>query len=575
MELKETDQITAQPTAAAEPTPSPAASLKGKLAAMKQSKPKKRSKKGRNAIILVLVLVAAVLFWKLQAKKPADTAVTYTKASVERQDISEELSGSGTLQPADTYTVTALVSGEITADYFEEGDTVSEGDVLYTLDSSNASSGVTQAQMNYQTAVDAKYPKATMSGIVKEVFVHNGDTVNSGTAICEIVGSNRLVIDFLFSYTSANDFYVGQEATVYINSFAGTLTGTVTAVSASYTVSSNGKELSTVRVEVDNPGLVTADYTATAVVGGNYSYGDASIRMSGSTTVTASGSGTVKGLSLLAGDSVASGATVCTIESDSIDKQITNAKLSLDNSHDTLDNYSITSPISGTVVDKNAKAGDNLSSSANSGGMATIYDLTYLKMTLSIDELDISKVSVGQRVSITADAVEGDFTGYVSKVSIAGNTSGGVTTYPVTIIIEDYGALRPAMNVNALIVTSEVSDVLTVPNAAVGRGNTVLLTADSPSAKAALADSSALPDSSAPEGYVTVSVETGISNDNFIEIISGLQEGDTVAYIPPTASGSMNMMMMGMSGDMAMSEAAPAGDMSGGRPDGGSGGPRG
>ena len=157
-------------------------------------------------------------------------------------------------------------------------------------------------------------------------------------------------------------------------------------------------------------------------------------------------------------------------------------------------------------------------------GMAVIYDLSYLQIEMAIDELDISQVKEGQTVTITADAVDGTFTGYVSKVSIDGTTTNGVTTYPVTVILKEYGDLLPGMNVNASIMVSEVSDVLAVPNEAVNRGNTVLVTSDSPSA------ANALTDQTAPDGYAYVQVETGTSNDDYIEITSGLQEGDTVAY---------------------------------------------
>ena len=74
---------------------------------------------------------------------------------------------------------------------------------------------------------------------------------------------------------------------------------------------------------------------------------------------------------------------------------------------------------------------------------------------------------------------------------------------------------------------------------AVNRGNTVLITSDSPSAVNAL-------DQEAPDGYVYVQVETGVSDDSYIEITSGLQEGDTVAYIQTSSSGGMDMMMGGM-----------------------------
>ena len=423
----------------------PAAPKKGRL---------KKLLKGKKRKCLALLLVAAVVAGILAARglggQEASAEASYQTATVEKRNITRSLSSSGTLQPADSYTVSTLVSGEILSDTFEEGDQVAEGQLLYTLDSSSASNSqtqaknsYTQAQTNYKQAVEAKYPTADMSGTVSEVYVKNGDTVSAGTELMRI----------------------------------------------------------------------------------------------------------------------------CTITGDSVDNSIENAKISmenaqssLENAQETLDDYSITAPISGEVVTKTAKAGDKIEGGSD-GTLCVIYDLSYLEMTMSIDELDISDVAVGQEVQITADAVEGTtYTGVVTKVSVAGTTSGGITTYPVTVRIDETEGLRPGMNVDAEIILESAEDVLAIPSGAVNRGNTVLITADSPSAANAV-------DQEAPEGYVYVEVETGISDDSYTQVLSGLQEGDTVAYLQ-TASGSDGMVMgaMGMmpSGGMGGMSGAPGGGMDGG-----------
>ena len=100
------------------------------------------------------------------------------------------------------------------------------------------------------------------------------------------------------------------------------------------------------------------------------------------------------------------------------------------------------------MIEKNFKAGDKVEG-MNSGSLAVVYDMSYLKLEMAVDELDISKVEAGQSVTITADAVEGQtFTGVVDNVSINGTTAGGATSYPVTILIKDYGDLKPGMNVS-------------------------------------------------------------------------------------------------------------------------------
>ncbi len=526
-------------------------------------------KKSRKWIVLCVLAVAviggAAAFMSRTKAKAAKAETSYTTASVEKRSITNSLTGSGTLQPADSYTVTTLVSGEVLSDAFEEGDMVEKDQLLYTIDSSDVSTTESQAQTSYSQALKAKYPTADISGTVSEVYVSNGDAVNAGTELLKISASNDLTIDFQFSYANDGDFYVGQPARIYITGYAGYIDGTVAQVGGSSMANDTGMKMTTVRVKAANPGLVTGDCTASATIGNYTSYGQTTVKIGTGSTITASASGKVSGLTLMPGDSVSNGQRICTITGDSVDNQIENAKTSLENAQERLDDYRITSPITGTVVEKTVKAGDNVGTGSNSNStLCIIYDLSYLQMTLNIDELDIDNVEVGQTVNITSDAKEGQtFTGVVTKVSVVGTTSGGTTTYPVTVRIDDTEGLRPGMNVDAEIVLTSADDVLAIPGTAVNRGNTVLITSDSPSAANAL-------EQEAPEGYVYVQVETGVSDDSYIEVTSGLQEGDTVAYLRTASSGSGNMMMGGMPSDMG-------GGMGGGMPSGGmpSGGPGG
>ena len=152
-------------------------------------------------------------------------------------------------------------------------------------------------------------------------------------------------------------------------------------------------------------------------------------------------------------------------------------------------------------------------------------------MTINVDELQVSSLKVGQSVQVTADAVKDKtYEGLVTRVSMKGDTSGGTTTYPVTVRIDETTGLRPGMNANAEIVVAQVKNALTVPNAAIVRGGYVLVRQDSPSAVNADASMSA------PEGYVYVKVKTGVSDDNYTQVTSGLSESDTIAYDPSSVS---------------------------------------
>lgn len=490
------------------------------------------------------VLAALVLFWAL--KRSPEQQVTadpeYVQNAPQVQDVSNSLSGVGTLKPAQTYTVTSLVDGKILAADFEEGDVVEEGTVLYTVDSADAATNVEkaqialeQAQRNYEKVVDRQYVRAEASGTVSVLKVKKGDEITSGQEVAIIRDSSTMLLSLLFPAVDAANFWVGQDALVTLDGTFEQIPGRVLSVTGTDALGTGNMLTRTVVVAVPNAGGLTTAQAATASVAGIHSIASAAFTYNDEKTLTASAAGTVTGLLVKEGDAVDKDAILIELSGDDLTESIQsasetlrNAELSMKNMEDTMANYTITSPIKGTIVQKNYKQGDSLSTGKE---MCIIYDLSYLEMVISVDELNISALEVGQPVVITADAVNGQsYEGKVTRVSVAGNTSGGTTTYPVTIRIDQTEGLRPGMNANAEIVTAKSSQTLTVPNAAIIRGNYVLVTTDSPSA--ANADESM----TAPEGYVYVPVKTGVSGDDYTEILSGLCAEDTIAYDPTTVT---------------------------------------
>lgn len=568
--------------------------VKPKGDAIAQAEPSKQRKwhltKPKHGKRWLILSVTAVLLLALAGKfllvqRPAAAAISYTEESVAKRTITNSLTGSGTLQPANSYTVTTLIEGEVLSANFEEGETVEADTVLYEIDSDDAAANIekaqislNQAQRSYESTAENQTVQANSSGTLYTLEVKKGDEVSQGQTIATIRNDSAMTLTVPFPAEDAATFYVGQAAQVTLDGSFETLSGTVETVSGSEVVGTGNTVTRKVTIAVQNPGGLSASQVAAASVNGLGSAGNGTFTYQSESTVTASASGTVTAVHASEGSTVSKGQTLITLGGDDLEDQLQNAadslrnaELSMENTQKQLENYTITSPISGTIIDKEYKAGDTVESGKT---LCTIYDLSYLEMTLSIDELDISTVEVGQAVQITADAVEGKtFTGTVTKVSVAGTTSGGITSYPVTVRIDEADELLPGMNVDAEIVLEEAADTLAIPSSAVtrGSGNTslVLVTQDSPSAANAV-------EQEAPEGYAYVQVETGISDDSYVQILSGLQEGDTAAYVArSTESGSM--MMGGMPG--AMGGDMPAGMPSGmgGAPGGGmpSGGPGG
>ena len=485
---------------------------------------------------VVVVAAAGAVFLIGGGNKAASRDVTYAETTPTRQDVSNSLSGTGTLNPANTYTVKSLVDGKILTGGFEEGDKVEEGDVLYTIDSSDASTNLEkasialqQAQRSYDKTVDLQYVRAEVDGTVSSLKVAKGDQVTSGQEVAVIRDSSKMLLNLLFPAADAANFSVGQSADVVLDGTFETLKGTITAVTGTDELSTGNLLVRTVTIRVNNAGGLTTAQAATASINGVSSIASATFAYQAERTLTALASGTVSAINVQEGDAVSKGDILIELTGDDLTESIQSAseslrsaEISMQNLQDNMSNYTITSPISGTIIEKDAKQGDALTSGST---LCVIYDLSYLEMVINVDELQIGALSVGQKVQLTADAVtDKTYVGTVTRVSMKGSSSGGTTTYPITIRIDNTDGLRPGMNANAEIVVAEANNALVVPNAAVIRGGYVLVSKKSPSA------ANAVEDMDAPDGYVYVKVETGVSDDSYTEIKSGLQEDDTVAY---------------------------------------------
>ena len=536
-------------------------------------------KNGKKLVAVLVVLVLLIALFAPKGKKKAVSAETqYTTVSPENRDITNVYSASGTLSAANAYTVKPLVKGEVLTADFEVGDTVEKGDVLYTIDSSDVISGVekaalnlNQAQRSYDDAVDAQYIRTDIGGTVASFKVRVGDVVTAGQEVAAIRDDTTLLLSLEFPAADAANFTVGQSAEVLLDSTFEAIGGTVQSVSGADTLSSGNLLVRTVTIAVKNTGNLTAAQAATATINGVSALSSARFSYQREQTVTAQQNGIVSALCVKEGAQVSADTALIQLSGDNLTKQMQNAsdslrsaELSVEDTQKQVDDYTITAPISGTIISKDVKVGDTVGTSASSvETMCVIYDMSYLEMTLNVDELEILSIKEGQEATITADAIPNQtFRGVVTSVSKSGTTTGGTTTYPVTIRIDEMGDLLPGMNATAEIVTESAEDTLSVPNEAIVRGNYVLVTKDSPSA--ANADDSM----TAPEGYVYVKVTTGVSDDDYIAVTSGLQAGDTVAYNSALnvsgSSGEMQFVVDG--GDMG---GAPAGGGPGGGGPGG------
>ena len=525
-----------------------------------QAPKKKRKWVKRLVIVLVIAAILAFLLSRCVGAGQQVLSSVYLPYTVQRQDMTVSVSGTGAIEPIHAYRVTSLVSGEILEAPFEEGQTVRAGDVLFRIDAGDLENSIQQLQLNVRSAQlnlddlletrgDNRSVTAGDDGIVTELYVDQGDTVTAGAPIADVLDRDHMKLELPFHAADAAGFRVGQSASVTVSNNAGTLTGTVDSIAATNSVGPGGTLVRNVTILVDNPGVLTEESQGSASVGGAACASGGTFTYAASGQIIAEASGDLDVLNVREGDRVYEGQVVGRISETDLDTQIENARialenaqLSLQNAQNQLEDYTITSTIDGEVIEKNLDVGDNISGMTASGSTAAyaavIYDRSRLTFDMDIDEKDISQIKVGQKVEITADALDDmSFTGVVDKININGSTSSGNTVYPVTVLVD--GAppeLYPGMNVSASIIVEEAGEVLALPVEAVERGDTVLV-----ALPGCLDEQGNIVDLTAVEQR---QVTLGRNDEDNVEIVSGLEEGDVVLALSPQGSSLMSAMGM-------------------------------
>lgn len=570
-----------------------------------QKAPKKGRPKKKGVLVLIIgaaVLAAVFGLWLLKsrsARTSSEGVQGQRTAVVTKGTITSELSSSGVISPKDTYSLTSLVEGEVISADFEEGDQVTEGQILYQIDVSSmeselksASTSLERAQKKYEKAQEdyneavSDYSgntyKATRTGYIRELNIQAGDQVGQNTDIASIYNDQIMKIRVPFLAQEAAAIGAGNQAVLTLTDTEEQINGVVTAVSNMDEVLDGGRIVRYVTIEAANPGGLTSSHSAVAEINGMVCTAEGSFEAATDLVMKADLPSSVEVEAMLVheGDYVTEGTPIFRIASkdaeDLLDtyqdamaqaeESLESAQSKVDSTKESYDNYTITAPISGQVITKSVKEGDTISRNSGSSDttLAVIYDLSQLTFEMSADELDVRSVQVGQKVSVTADALEGQtFTGTVTNVSLESVQSNGVTNYPVTVTLDETGDLLPGMNVDGVILLDQTEDALMIPIDSLMRGNRVYVKDDT--VKEA--------EGSVPAGFRAVEVETGLTNDDYVEIVSGLSEGEEV-YVNESSKSTDAFMMGvpggGMGGGPGSGMGAPAGRAGG--PSGGPGG---
>lgn len=238
---------------------------------------------------------------------------------------------------------------------------------------------------------------------------------------------------------------------------------------------------------------------------------------------------------------------------------VADAKSALSDAEDAAEGQTVTSPIAGTVTAVNSSNGDTLQAGKS---VVTVTDMNTLKVNVSVDELDITSVKAGQTAAITFDALTGKtFTGSVESIAQTGTTSNNVTTYAVAVSISKPTGIRLGMNANVTIAIVSKNNALVIPEEALVEANSKKYVRVQSSGSSSGQNTS----SSAGSSSLT-EIKTGIETEDYIEVTSGVSEGQIILVQLASSSSSTQNKGMGGGMDMGGMDGGQGGNMGGGTP---------
>lgn len=517
------------------------------------------SKKVAMIIIAVLVLsLATVMF--VNFTKPAKKVDQYfTQTKVKTGSITITVAANGTVSSTTSVDVSSQNNGTLQTLNYKEGDRVKKGDILATIQDDTLTEDISRAENNLkqQSLSMTKLNdglanlsiKSPADGRVKTIMARVGEdtgvTTKSYGALAVISTDGKMKMMVEPEKDVAVPVQTGDLVKVTLSN------GTVvdgTIVDATGT----GSQLPTsgsIQVEIARDDL-TVGTSATVAKSDGTVIGQGSLEINKGIDVIG-GNGVISKISVTENKIVKRGSTLFTLKNidvkSSIDSQnisIQQAQSDLESKKAQLNGTSITSPFDGVIVTQTVKVGDSMQQGKV---IATIMDLSQMQAVVTVDELDIAKVQIGQKANITLDALPGkEFTGKVTKINDIGAPSNGVTTYDVTVIIDKPDQIKVGMTSNATIEVSSKDHVLVLPIEAVqGTGDQrFVIIPGTPTGSPAPGAVNPNRINRPKQGNGALNgmgaqnmrrVTVGLMNENDVEIVSGLKEGEPV-LIPITTS---------------------------------------
>lgn len=517
---------------------------------------KKRNPRKTRNMIIALVVVAALavggvfLYRFLNEQKKVNSEIQTSPVSF--GSIQSKVTGSGNAMAKESAAITLTAGGTVEEVFVTAGDTVTAGQPLYTISSKEAQDKLDNLNAEMKDLLEQANNltvRAPFAGKLQDVKEFQPDqNVTTGQEIATLVNDKKLKLSLYFSYAYENEIHVGQSVQVSVPAVMQSYTGTVEKINKVSFISPEGAVHFEVVIVFDNPGTLTADMDASAVLTAKdgsaiYPYQNGKTQFYEIRTITAKADGPVTQIgNLLNYANVSAGEALLYLGSDTIDEKIRAKQEELNEAQKEFDNFNAVSPIDGTVTSCTLVPGAEVKSGDT---VITISNTSNMVVEISVDDRNIAFVQPGLMVELK-DWNENVFIGTVSSINMAkAESSNGMTSYPVTLTVDNTdGSLLAGMYLDYSFVTSQSDDCMMVPMQSVkyvsdAEGATysvVFIHAEEkPENAVDLEIPEAMPGEtpkypSPEDGYYPVKVETGLSDNYNVEIKSGLN-GDEEVFV--------------------------------------------
>ena len=524
-----------------------------------------------HKVITVVILIVALSIGYWGYKKITSTALEnrYIIGKVERGAIVASVSGTGQVSALNQIDIKAKASGDVLYLPGQNGERVSASDLLAELDTKDAMKAVRDAETSLASAqialnklkiqesaenMNANLAKSYDDGFntVSNVFL---DLPGIMTALNDMffkstIGTGQWNVDWLAEQVVSAD---RDQALLYKQTFTKSYNKALSAYNAS-ALSYNSVSRSSLPESIET--FISESYDTTKEIANsvkdahNYlDFVNDSIKRNNFTmpailttyknnlnTYTAETNTDLTNL-LATTTNIKTNKDAfpnSTLDMQSAELAITQKENALQDAKDKLADYYIRAPFAGTVAVVNIKKSDSISSGSVVATLITEKQLA----EISLNEVDEAKVNIGEKATLTFDALPGlTITGVVSEIDSVGTVSQGVVTYiaKISFATEDK-KVKTGMSVSAAIITDIKQNVLMVPNSAVrSQGGTEYV------------ENFDIPLPAPTDGLIgsiskiapnRIPVQTGLANDSKTEIVSGMKEGEEIIIrtILPTAA---------------------------------------